>query len=415
MPQHLDILKNADSLVYDAIMAETARQQDGIEMIPSENYVSEAVMDTIGSVLTNKYSEGYPSKRYYGGNEHIDVIENLARNRAKELFGAEFANVQPYSGSPANLAVYYALAEPGDTILGMSLPDGGHLTHGWKVSFSGRFYNPVQYGVNPETGLLDYDEVARLAKEHKPKLIWAGSSAYAREIDFNKFAQIAEDVGAHLCSDIAHISGLVATGLHSDPVPVSAAVTMTTHKMLRGPRGAMILCKKTHSKAVNKAIFPALQGGPHNQTTAGIAVCLGEALQPEYKAYCEQVISNAKVLAEVLMERGLKVATGGTDNHIVLVDLTATGVTGKEAQVALDHANITTNANTVPGETRSAFNPSGIRLGTSAATTRGLGNDEMKLIGGWFADVVEGAEDESVISRVKSEVVEMCGRFPLWY
>lgn len=413
--QALTPLLEFDPEIHEAIAAEAERQQHGLELIPSENYVSRAVFATIGTVLTNKYSEGYPGKRYYGGNEHIDVIENLARDRAKSLFGAEHANVQPYSGSPANLAAYYALVDPGDTVMGMALPAGGHLTHGWKVSFSGRLFNPVQYGVNPETGLLDYDEIARLAKEHKPKVIWAGGSAYARAIDFSRFAQIAEDVDAYLVADIAHISGLVLTGLHPDPVPSADIVTMTTHKMLRGPRGAMILSKQEHAKAVDKAIFPGLQGGPHNQVTAGIAVCLKEAGDPAYAEYCQQVVSNARALADELLKRGFKIVTGGTDNHIVLVDLSDKGVSGRQAQIALDEAHITTNANTVPGDKRGAFDPSGLRMGTPAITTRGLKEAELRLVAGWFADVIENIDDAAALKRVREEVMELCEQFPLWY
>jgi glycine hydroxymethyltransferase len=413
--QHLDPVKESDREVYAAIMAETQRQQQGLELIPSENYVSEAVLSVIGTVLTNKYSEGYPAKRYYGGNEHIDTLESLAQKRAKKLFGADHANVQPYSGSPANQAAYFALANPGDTVMGMALPAGGHLTHGWKVSFSAHYYNSVQYGVDPETGLIDYDEVARLAKEHKPKLIWAGASAYSRKIDFAKFAQIAQDVGARFAADIAHISGLVATGLHPDPVPVADAVTMTTHKMLRGPRGAMILCKEEFARNVDKAIFPGLQGGPHDNVTAAIGVCLHEASQPEYADYCKQVVLNAQTIAEEMTRRGFVVATGGTDNHMLLVDVTPKGSTGKQAQEALDLANIATNANMIPGDKRSAFDPSGIRFGTPAVTTRGLKEDEMRLIAHWIADVIEAGDDEAVIKRVRGEVMALCEQFPLWY
>jgi glycine hydroxymethyltransferase len=391
------------------------RQQTGIEMIPSENYVSQAVLSAIGSVFTNKYSEGYVHKRYYGGNENVDTIEELAMQRACKLFGADHANVQPYSGSPANLAVYYALLAPGDTVMGLALPDGGHLTHGWKVNFSAHFFNSVQYPVNPETGLIEYDTVARLAKEHKPKLIWAGATAYPRQFDFAKFAQIAEDVGARFAADIAHISGLVATGLHPDPVPYADAVTMTTHKMLRGPRGAIILCKDQHAKVIDRAVFPGLQGGPHDHVTAALAVALQEAALPSYKTYCEQVIKNAKTLAETLMSRGIAVVTGGTDNHLVLADLSGKNVPGKVAQAALDRAHITLNANMVPGDKRTAMDPSGVRMGSPAATTRGFKEAQMKQVGNWIADVVEHIDDEKVIDRVCGEVTEVCGKFPLWY
>ncbi|NDJ54150.1 MAG: serine hydroxymethyltransferase [Chloroflexi bacterium] len=413
--QKLDALQTVDPEIYAAIHAETERQQEGLELIPSENYVSAAVLNAMGSVLTNKYSEGYPGKRYYGGNELVDQVERIARERAKALFGAEHANMQPYSGSPANHAVYYGLLEPGDTVMGLALPDGGHLTHGWKVNFSGRYYNAVQYGANPETGVIDMDQVAELAREHKPRMIIAGLTAYPRQLDFNRFAEIAEEVGAYLLADIAHISGLVATGLHPDPVPIADAVTMTTHKLLRGPRGALILSKKAHAKAIDRGVFPALQGGPHNHTTAATAVALHEAARPDFKSYCQQVITNAKTLAEGLQSRGLSIVTGGTDNHMLLVDLTATGVTGKQAQVALDQANLTLNANMVPGDQRSAFDPSGVRLGTPAITTRGLKEAEMHLLANWIADVVEHIDDEATLERVRGEVADLCQQYPLWY
>jgi len=414
--QDLSALKETDPEIYRALCAEMDRQQHGIEMIPSENYASKAVVSALGSALTNKYSEGYATKRYYGGNEHIDTIEQLAIDRAKALFKAEHANVQPYSGSPANLAVYYALANPGDTTMGMTLSDGGHLTHGGKVSFSGHWFNAVGYPVDPVTCRIDYDVVARLAREHKPKLIWAGASAYPRLIDFAKFAEIAQEVGARFAADIAHISGLVATGLHPDPVPYADAVTMTTHKMLRGPRGAIILCKAEHAKAIDKAVFPGLQGGPHDHVTAATAVALHEDARPEFKTYCEQVIKNAQALAETLMSRGVKVVSGGTDNHLVLADLmTSKNVPGKVATAALDRAHITVNANMVPGDPRKPMDPSGVRMGSPAATTRGFKEAEMKQIGHWMADVVEHVEDDAVIERVSNEVQELCGRFPLWY
>lgn len=408
-------LEEVDPEIYQALLAETKRQQDGIELIPSENYVSRAVLTAIGSVFTNKYSEGYVHKRYYGGNEYVDVIEALAIERAKRLFKADHANVQPYSGSPANLAVYYALLAPGDTVMGLALPDGGHLTHGWKVNFSAHFFKAVQYPVNPETGRLDYDVIWRLAKEHRPKLIWAGGTAYPRIFEFDKFAQIAEDVGARFAADIAHISGLVATGLHPDPVPYADAVTMTTHKLLRGPRGAMILCKRKHAQIIDRAVFPGLQGGPHDHVTAAIAVCLQEASTPEYRAYCQQVVANAKAMAEEFLRRGFDVVSGGTDNHMLLLDLTNKGVPGKVAQAALDRAHITLNANMVPGDKRSAFDPSGVRLGTPAITTRGFREDEARLVANLVADVIEHIDDEQVIARVRGQVIELCAQFPLWY
>ncbi len=413
--QRLAPLQESDPEIYKATIAETTRQQNGIELIPSENYVSPAVLSAIGSVFTNKYSEGYVYKRYYGGNENVDTIEALAIERAKQLFNAEHANVQPYSGSPANLAVYYALLAPGDIVMGLALPDGGHLTHGWKVNFSAHFFTSVQYPVDPKTGLIDYDVVWKLAKDHKPQLIWAGATAYPRLFEFEKFAQIAEDVGARFAADIAHISGLVATGLHPDPVPYADAVTMTTHKLLRGPRGAMILCKKKHARVIDRAVFPGLQGGPHDHVTAAIAVCLQEASTPEYIEYCKQVIANAKALADELAKRGFMIVSGGTDNHLLLVDLSNKGVPGKVAQEALDKAHITLNANMVPGDKRSAFDPSGIRMGSPAATTRGFKEDEMRQVANWAADVIENVEDESTIKHVQAEVKELCQQFPLWY
>jgi glycine hydroxymethyltransferase len=413
--QHLDPLKVIDPTIYEAITEETHRQYTGIELIPSENYVSAAVLSTMGSVLTNKYSEGYPGKRYYGGNEHIDTIENIAIDRAKKLFKADHANVQPYSGSPANFAVYTALLEPGDTVMGLALPAGGHLTHGWKVSATAKFFKSVQYPVDQETGRINYDEIARLAKEHKPKLIWAGATAYPRQFDFERFGQIAQDVGAYFAADIAHISGLVATGLHPDPVPHADVVTMTTHKLLRGPRGALILTKEQHAKAIDRAVFPGLQGGPHDHTTAAIAVCLHEASQDSFIEYCKQVIKNAQAMADELMRLGYDVVTGGTDNHLLLVDLSKQNVPGKKAQQALDRANITLNANMVPGDKRSAFDPSGIRLGSPAATTRGLREDEMRQVARSLARVVEHVDDDIVIEQVRGEIMEMCEQFPLWY
>lgn len=413
--QNLDALKQVDPVIYDALLAETNRQRTGLELIPSENYVSNAVLAAIGSVFTNKYSEGYAHKRYYGGNENVDVVEETAIARAKALFSAEHANVQPYSGSPANLAVYYALLDPGDLVMGLGLPSGGHLTHGWKVNFSAHFFNSVQYSVNPETGRFDFDEIRALAKEHKPKLIWAGATAYPRIIEFEKFAEIAEEVGAYFAADIAHISGLVATGLHPDPVPYADAVSMTTHKMLRGPRGALILSKAEHAKAIDRAVFPGLQGGPHDHATAATAVALHEDSQPEFVEYCKQVIVNAQAMADELMARGVDIVSGGTDNHLLLADLSSKGVTGKAAQQALDRANITLNANMVPGDKRSAFDPSGIRLGSPAITTRGLKEAEARQVANLLADVVENVEDEDVIDNVRCEVEELCEQFPLWY
>lgn len=412
---YLQALEAADPDIFGAVVAETTRQQRGIELIPSENYASAAVMGAVATVFTNKYSEGYSGKRYYGGNQHVDTIENIAVARAKQVFGAEHANVQAYSGSPANLAIYYALLQPGDTVMGLALPAGGHLTHGWKVNFSANYYNAVQYSVNPETGLIDIDEVARLAREHRPKLLWAGATAYPRQLDFAAFAQIAEDVGAYFCADLAHISGLVVSGLHPDPVPYADAVMATTHKLLRGPRGAIIASKAEHAKAIDRAVFPGLQGGPHDNVTAGIAVCLKEADTPEYRAYCQQVIDNARAMADEFMRRGFVVTTGGTDNHLMLVDLSPQDVPGKIAQNALDRAGITVNANMVPGDKRSAFDPSGIRIGTPAATTRGFKEAEMRQVANWIMDVVENVEDEATLSRVEAEVEALCSQYPLWY
>lgn len=408
-------LQQADPEIYAALLAETKRQQEGLELIPSENYVSRAVLTAIGSVFTNKYSEGYIHKRYYGGNEFVDIIEALAIERAKALFGADHANVQPYSGSPANLAVYYAMLAPGDTVMGLALPDGGHLTHGWKVNFSAHFFNAVQYPVDPVSGRIDYDVVWKLAREHRPKLIWAGGTAYPREFDFAKFAEIAEDVGARFAADIAHISGLVATGLHPDPVPYADAVTMTTHKLLRGPRGAMILTKEQHARVIDRAVFPGLQGGPHDHVTAAIAVALNEASTPAYIAYCKQVVENAQAMAETFVQRGFEVVSGGTDNHLLLLDLSNKDVPGKIAQQTLDRANITLNANMVPGDKRSAFDPSGVRLGTPAITTRGLKEAESQQVAHLIADVIENIDDERTVERARGEVIEICEQYPLWY
>jgi glycine hydroxymethyltransferase len=413
--QHIEPIAQVDPEIHAAITQETQRQFDGIEMIPSENYVSEAVLAAMGTVLTNKYSEGYAGKRYYGGNEHIDTIETLAIERAKALFGADHANVQPYSGSPANLAVYMALAKPSERIMGMALTDGGHLSHGHKVNFSAKYYEAEQYPVAPETGLLDYEIVYEMADQFKPKLLWAGLSAYPRQIDFARFAQIAEAVGAYLIADIAHISGLVATGLHPDPVPYADAVTMTTHKLLRGPRGALILSKAEHARAIDRAVFPGLQGGPHNPTTAATAVALHEAQQPTFRSYCEQVIANAKAFADELTQCGLTPVTGGTDNHIVLVDMTPKGRTGKEVSQALDRAGITANANTVPGETRSPFDPSGVRFGTPAATTRGFKEDDLRQLARWVNEIVEHIDDDARIERIRAGVKQLCEAHPLWY
>ncbi|RMF85906.1 MAG: serine hydroxymethyltransferase [Nitrospinota bacterium] len=405
-------LEKIDPEIYQLIKAEERRQYESIRLIPSENYTSAAVMEATGSVLTNKYSEGYPGKRYYEGQQYIDQIENIARERAKNLFKAEHANVQPYSGSPANMAVYYALLEPGDKIMGMSLPHGGHLTHGWKVSFSGRFYQSVQYTVSKETGRLDYDQIREMAKRERPKLIVSGATAYPREFDFKAFGEIAQEVGAYFLADIAHIAGLVVAGVHQSPIPYADAVTTTTHKTLRGPRGAMILCKASHANAIDRAVFPALQGGPHNHTTAAIAVALKEASSPDFIEYGKQIVRNAKVLAEALLEYGFSLITGGTDNHLILIDMTSKGVTGKQTAKALDRAGIVVNYNTVPFDPRKPFDPSGIRLGTPSVTSRGMKEEEMRLIARWINEVVQNIGDEERIQRIKNEVRELCHHFP---
>jgi len=409
-------LKKTDPQVYEAIQKELNRQRNGIELIPSENVVSIAVLQALGSVLTNKYSEGYPGKRYYGGNEFADVVEQLAIDRAKQLFKADHANVQALSGAPANHAVFFALLELGDKFMGLDLNAGGHLTHGSPVNYSGKHYKCVSYNVDRDTGLLDMDAVRKQAEKEKPKLILSGLTAYPRKLDFKEFGEIARDVGAYHMSDIAHISGLCVTGYHQSPVPYADVVTTTTHKTLRGPRGALILCKEQHAKAIDKAVFPGMQGGPHDHTTAAIAVCLGEALQPSYKTYIGQVVKNAKVLADELMSNGIKLVTNGTDNHLVLIDLTPKGLTGKgrEIQIALDQAGITTNKNTIPYEPASPFNPSGIRIGTPAVTTRGFKESEMKVVAKAIATVIDNYQDSKVIAKVKSDILELCSQFPLY-
>ncbi len=386
-----------------------------MRLIPSENYISPRALNAIASLAINKYAEGYPGKRYYGGNQIIDRIETIAIERARTLFKMDHANVQGYSGSPANLAIYFALCDPGDTVMGMYLPSGGHLTHGWKVNFSGKLYHAVQYAVDEETGLLDYDNIAKLAKEHKPKLIWAGGTAYTREFDFPKFAEIAEDVGAHFIADISHINGLIISGLHSDPAPYASAIMTTTHKLLRGPRGALILCKEELAQKIDRAVFPGLQGGPHEHTISGIAVCLKEASTEAYKQYCTQVVKNAKVLASELLHHGFNLVTGGTDNHMILVDLTNKDVTGSIAQVALEKAGIIVNKNTIPKEPRSPFDPSGIRIGTPAVTTRGFCETEIKEVAQLIAQVIKDPEDVKNLNNVRNRVKELCESYPLWY
>lgn len=407
-----DLIRATDPQVAEAMELELKRQRDHLELIASENFVSEAVMAAMGSHLTNKYAEGYPGKRYYGGCECVDIVENLARERACRLFGAEHANVQPHSGAQANLAVYFALLNYGDTVLGMNLSHGGHLTHGSPVNMSGKYYNFVAYGVDPETEMIDYDEVRRLALAHKPKMIVAGASAYPRAIDFAKLREIADETGALFMVDMAHIAGLVAAGLHMNPVPYADVVTTTTHKTLRGPRGGMILCKEALAKQIDKAIFPGTQGGPLMHTIAAKAVCLQEALQPEFKAYQQQVVKNAGALAKGLMARGVKLVSGGTDNHLMLVDLGAEGRTGKEVEALLDAANITANKNTVPGETRSPFVTSGIRLGTPAVTSRGLKEADMELVAGYMARII--SEGEAAVQGVKEGVLALTEKYPLY-
>ena len=406
-------LNSHDPAVFDAITKEAERQHDGLEMIASENYTSPATMEAVGSVLTNKYAEGYPGKRYYGGCEFADVIEDLARNRAMELFGAEFANVQPHSGSQANQAVYMTLLKPGDTVLGLDLAHGGHLTHGMKLNLSGQLYNFIHYGVNEQTHLLDFDQIAKLAREHKPKLIVAGASAYPREIDHTKFKEIADEVGAKLFVDMAHYAGLVAGGVHHNPVEVADFVTTTTHKTLRGPRGGLILCKKASEKAINRSVFPGLQGGPLMHVVAGKAVCFGEGLKPEFKTYAQNVIDNAKALAEALVSGGLSLSSGGTENHLVLVDVTPFNIGGKIADAALDRCGITVNMNMIPFDQRKPMDPSGIRIGTPALTTRGMGVEQMKEIGEWICEVLRNPEDKAVQSTVRSKVSDMCQHFPV--
>jgi glycine hydroxymethyltransferase len=412
MPPIHPALSASDPEIAQLIEKEERRERDSIRLIPSENYVSKSVLEATGSVLTNKYSEGYATKRYYEGQQFIDPIEQIAVDRAKTLFGAEHANVQPYSGSPANLAVYLAFLQPGDTVMGMALPHGGHLTHGWNVSITGKFFRSVQYGVRKDNGRLDYDAARDLAKKEKPKLIWAGGTAIPRIIDFTIFADIAKEVGAIFVADIAHIAGLVAGGAHPSPVPVADVVSTTTHKTLRGPRGGMLMCKATHQSAIDKAVFPGLQGGPHNHTTAGIAVALGEARRPEFSKYAHQIVVNAKALAARLLEHGYDLVSGGTDNHLILVDLTKQQLPGKKAAKALDRAGIELNYNTVPFDPRKPFDPSGIRLGTPSVTSRGMKEAEMVRIADWMHRVLRAPEDEAAGTKVAAEIKDLCRGFP---
>ena len=410
----MSFLAKQDPNVKAVIDQELMRQRDKLEMIASENIVSQAVMEAQGSVLTNKYAEGYPGKRYYGGCEHVDVVETLAIERAKRLFGAEHANVQPHSGSQANFAVYFAMLKPGDTIVGMNLSHGGHLTHGSPVNVSGTYFNVVPYGVNAETQQIDYDEFRKIVLEAKPKLIIAGGSAYSRQIDFKKMADVAHEVGAIFMVDMAHFAGLVAAGLHPNPVEYADIVTTTTHKTLRGPRGGMILCKEEYAKSIDKAVFPGIQGGPLMHVIAAKAVALGEALQPEFKVYAEQVIKNAKVLAAELMAKGLTIVSGGTDTHVMLVDVRNTGLTGKEAEHLLDEIGITANKNTIPFDPASPFVTSGVRLGTPALTTRGLKEDDMKEIADIIATVLQNPEDTAKHQDAAKRVVALCEKYPLY-
>ncbi|HTP63849.1 MAG TPA: serine hydroxymethyltransferase [Geobacteraceae bacterium] len=410
----MSILETVDPEVARAIGLETERQEFTLELIASENFVSEAVLEAQGSVMTNKYAEGYPGKRYYGGCHHVDIVENLAIERAKELFGADHVNVQPHSGSQANMAVYFSVLKPGDTILGMNLSHGGHLTHGSPVNFSGRFFNVVSYGVSRETQTIDYDEVERLALEHKPKMIVVGASAYPRIIDFVAFRTIADKVGAVVMVDMAHIAGLIAAGLHPSPVPHAEFVTTTTHKTLRGPRGGMILCREEFAKTLNSNIFPGIQGGPLMHVIAAKAVAFKEALTPEFNIYQEQIVRNARTLADELIQRGFRLVSGGTDNHLMLVDLSGGELTGKVAEEALDKAGITVNKNTVPFETRSPFVTSGFRIGTPAATTHGLREAEMKEVAGFIAEALANVDDDSKLASIRERVTAMMRRFPLY-
>ena len=410
----MSILEKQDPNIQAVINQELARQRDKLEMIASENFVSQAVMEAQGSVLTNKYAEGYPGKRYYGGCENVDVIETLAIERAKRLFGAEHANVQPHSGSQANFGVYFALLQPGDTIVGMNLSHGGHLTHGSPVNVSGTYFNVVPYGVDAETQQIDYDEFRKIVLEAKPKLIIAGGSAYSRQIDFKKMAEVAHEVDAIFMVDMAHFAGLVAAGLHPNPVEYADIVTTTTHKTLRGPRGGMILCKEKYAKAIDKAIFPGIQGGPLMHVIAAKAVALGEALQPEFKVYAQQIIDNAKALAAALQDKGLTIVSGGTDTHVMLVDVRSTGLTGKEAEHLLDEVGITCNKNTIPFDPASPFVTSGIRLGTPALTTRGLQVKDMEEIADIIAAVLNNPEDKAVHEEASKRVAALCEAYPLY-
>ncbi len=409
----MNYIERQDPELWAAIAGEIDRQRSGLEMIASENYTSPAVMQAMGSVLTNKYAEGYPGHRYYGGCEFVDVAEDLARNRAKQIFGADHANVQPHSGAQANTAVYLSALEPGDVVLGLDLAHGGHLTHGMKLNISGKLYHFISYGVRPDTHRIDFDQIAALAREHKPKMIVAGASAYPREIPHARFAEIAGECGAKLFVDMAHYAGLVAAKLHDDPVPLADYVSTTTHKTLRGPRGGMILCKEAYAKDVDRAVFPGIQGGPLMHVVAGKAVCFGEILTPAFRQYARQVIDNAKALADVLLSGGLNLVSGGTDNHLILADVTALGTTGRQAEQALDRCGIAVNKNMIPFDRRKPMDPSGIRIGTPALTTRGMGRDEMGRIGGWILEALRSPDDEELPRRIRGRVAELCRQFPV--
>jgi len=409
----MSALEKYDPQICELIRQEKARQSGSLRLIPSENYVSAAVMTATGSCLTNRYSEGYPGKRYYEGQQVTDLIETVARERAKKIFKAQHANVQPYSGSVANLAAYFALAKPGDTIMGLALPHGGHLTHGWNVSITGKIFNSVQYTVDPQTSRFDYDQIRELAKKHKPKIIISGATAYPRKIDFEAFGQIAKEVGAFHVSDIAHIAGLVVAGVHQSPVPYADIVSTTTHKTLRGPRGGMLLCRTELATNVDKAVFPGLQGGPHMHTITGIAVALAEADTPEFIAYANQIVKNAKVLAEKLLEYGFNLVSGGTDNHLILIDLRNKNIPGKKLAKALDRARIVTNYNTIPNDPAPPFNPSGLRIGTPAVTTRGMKEEQAAQIAAFINKVAQNIDNESVIEEVGKEVLLLCSLFPV--
>ncbi|MCX5636050.1 MAG: serine hydroxymethyltransferase [Planctomycetota bacterium] len=406
-------LERYDPLIYELIRQEEARQSGSIRLIPSENYISKAVMQASGSCLTNKYAEGYPGRRYYEGQQVTDLIEKTAQDRARKIFKADYANVQPYSGSVANLAAYLALAKPGDTIMGLALPHGGHLTHGWNVSVSGKIFKSVQYGVNPDTGRFDYDQIRELARKNKPRIIISGATAYPRQIEFDIFGDISKEVGAYHVSDIAHISGLVVAGIHKSPVPYADIVSTTTHKTLRGPRGGMLLCRAEHSEKVDKSVFPGLQGGPHMHTMTAVAVALAEADTPEFVEYAKQIVKNAKALSEKLLEYGFNLVSGGTDNHLMLIDLRNKGIPGKKLAKALDRARIETNYNSIPNDPAPPFNPSGLRIGTPAITTRGMKEEQARGIAYFINKIVENIDNETVIEEVGKDVLLLCSQFPV--